>query len=161
MLYIQLIGLLAFCVLVLSFYRKETITILIYQMTSNFAYAVHYFLLGGISGAFVSIVSVIRNILFIIFKKNRGIIVVILVILYLGTTIIFYENILSFLPALANTTYMIFMLKDSRKWLLRGEAICSIMWLIYGIFIKSYSEMFAESILFISSIIQLSKYRKK
>ena len=160
MLYIQLIGLLAFLVLVLSFYKKDTIKILIYQMTSNFAYAVHYFLLGAISGAFVSIVSIIRNILFLCVKGKRKIIVPVLAFLYLSCTYIFYENIYSILPAIANITYMMFMLKNSRKWLLKGETICALMWLIYGIFVKSYSEMLAESILFISTVIQLSKYKK-
>ena len=69
MFYIQLIGLLGFCILVLSFYKKETVTILTYQITSNFAYTVHYFLLGGLSGAFCSLIGIIRNIVLI--KSNK------------------------------------------------------------------------------------------
>lgn len=73
MLYIQLIGLLAFLVLVLSFYKENISKVLTYQITSNFAYATHYFLLGAISGAFCSIVSMIRNFAYINVKKKQSI----------------------------------------------------------------------------------------
>ena len=57
MFYIQLIGLLGFCIVLLSFYKKAPKTILLYQVTSNFIYSVHYFLLGGLSGAFCCIIE--------------------------------------------------------------------------------------------------------
>ena len=63
MLYIQLIGILAFCIVVLSFYKKNINTIIAYQVVSNFAYTVHYFLLGALSGAFISAIGILRNIL--------------------------------------------------------------------------------------------------
>ena len=62
MFYIQLIGILGFCILVLSFYKKESKTILAYQVVANFAYTVHYFLLGALSGAFISFIGIFRNI---------------------------------------------------------------------------------------------------
>ena len=86
MFYIQLIGILSFCILVLSFYKKETVTILTYQITSNFAYTVHYFLLGGISGAFCSLIGIIRNLVLIKFN-NKKIIIPIFIFLY------FYQHI--------------------------------------------------------------------
>ena len=92
MLYIQLIGLLGFCILVLSFYKKNTITILTYQITSNFAYTVHYFLLGGLSGAFCSLIGIIRNIV-LIKSNNKKIIIPLFIFLYCLVTYIFYENI--------------------------------------------------------------------
>ena len=162
MYYIQLIGLLAFCTLVLSFYRKKTVTIIIYQATSNFAYAVHYFLLGALSGAFASVASIIRNIAFLCAKDKKGLIKLtfLLLILYFGISIVFYENISSILPAIANSTYMQFMLKNEKKDLLKGEIVCSIMWFIYGVCVNSYAEMVAEFLLFVSSIIQLKKVNK-
>lgn len=157
MFYIQLIGLLAFCILVLSFYRKKVIDILIFQSTANFVYAVHYFLLGALSGAYISIISIIRNILLSINKKNKILISYIIVILYIIVTAIFYENVFSILPMVANSIYMICILKDNKLSLLKGQLVGSIIWLIYGICIVSYAEMIAETILCISSIIQIKK----
>ena len=58
MFYIQLIGIIAFCIVVLSFYNKNPKTIIAYQIVSNFAYTVHYFLLGALSGAFISFIGI-------------------------------------------------------------------------------------------------------
>ena len=158
MIYIQLIGLLAFCILVLSFYKKEPTTILTYQITANFAYSVHYFLLGGLTGAFISFINIIRNIAFIKFN-NKRIIVPIFILAYFIVTIIFYENIYSLLPMIATTAYLIFMPLNKKKYLLIGEIIGASLWLLYSIFVLSYSGMITESILIISNIIQLTRLK--
>ena len=159
MFYIQLIGLLAFCVLVLSFYKKNTTTILMYQITSNFAYAIHYFLLGGLSGAFCSVVGIIRNFVFIKFNGNKKFIIPIFISLYLFVTIIFYEDIYSILPMIANSLYLISMTYSSKKTLLIGAIISSILWIIYSIFVSSYVAIITESILIVSNTIQLIKIK--
>ena len=159
MIYIQLIGLIAFCILVLSFYKKEPATILTYQITANFAYSVHYFLLGGLTGAFISFINIIRNIAFI--KSKTKILVPIFIILYLTVTIIFYEDIYSLLPMIATTVYLIFMPLNKKKYLLIGEIISASLWLLYSIFVLSYSGIITESILIISNTIQLIKLIKK
>ena len=159
MFYIQLIGLLGFCILVLSFYKKETVTILTYQITSNFAYTVHYFLLGGLSGAFCSLIGIIRNIVLIKFN-NKKIIIPIFVLLYLLVTIIFYENIYSIFPMIANSTYLICIISKKKKQLLKGAIISSILWILYSLFVKSYVSIITESILIISNVIQLIKIKR-
>ena len=158
MIYIQLIGLLGFCILVLSFYRKETVSILTYQITSNFAYTVHYFLLGGLSGAFCSLIGIIRNIV-LIKLNNKKIIIPIFIFLYLIVTILFYEGIYSLLPMIANSCYLISITYKSKKILLIGAIISSALWIIYSIFVSSYISIITESILIISNIIQLIKIK--
>ena len=75
MFYVQLIGVLAFAVLVLSFYKKNANAIIAYQIVSNFAYTVHYFLLGALSGAYISFIGIFRNIAIIRVKKHKKILV--------------------------------------------------------------------------------------
>lgn len=156
MFYIQLLGILAFCILVLSFYKKNTVTILTYQITSNFIYAIHYFLLGGLSGAFCSIIGIIRNIVFMKISKNKFIWSIIFLILYISVTFIFYEKLYSLLPMIGNYSYLITMTKNNRKALLIGGIINSVMWLIYSIFVGSYACFFTESIIIVSNTIQLT-----
>lgn len=159
MFYIQLIGLLGFCILILSFYKKETITILTYQVTSNFIYTVHYFLLGALSGAFCSLIGIIRNIVLIKFN-NKKIISIIFTILYLIVTIIFYEGIYSLFPFIANSCYLISLTTKNKKLILIGAIISSIGWIIYSIFVNSYVSIITESILVISNSTQLKKINK-
>ena len=157
MFYIQILGILAFCILVLSFYKKNTMTILTYQVTSNFIYAVHYFLLGGLSGAFCSAIGMIRNIVFMKIKSNKIIWTIIFLSLYITVTVIFYEKFYSLLPMMGNSSYLISMTNGSRKALLIGGIVNSLMWLIYSIFVGSYACICTESIIIISNTIQLLK----
>ena len=161
MLYIQLIGILAFCIVVLSFYKKNTNTIIAYQVVSNFAYTVHYFLLGALSGAFISAIGILRNILLLKVKKNKNIVAIAIILMYLLVVIVFYENISSLLPFVANSQYLLAMLKNDRKTLLISAIIGSAMWGSYAIFVGSYASMITESILLISNIVQLVKLIKK
>lgn len=159
MFYIQLIGILGFCIVVLSFYKKETTTILMYQITSNFVYAVHYFLLGGLSGAFCCFIGMFRN-LTLIKCNNKKIILPIFITIYSLITIIFYENIYSLLPMMANLSYLIGMTYKNKKILLKGALVSSTCWILYAIFVSSYVSIVTESILLISNPIQLMKIIK-
>lgn len=154
MFYIQLIGLLGFSILILSFYKKEPKMILTYQVTSNFAYTVHYFLLGALSGAFCSLIGIVRNAVLIKFN-NKKFIIPIFSILYLIVTILFYEGIYSVLPMIANIIYLISITQKNKKTILIGAIISSAFWVIYAIFVNSYASIITESILMISNFIQL------
>ena len=71
MLYIQLIGFLAFLLYTLSYSRDTYNKVLTYQLTANFAYTVHYFLLGGISATFVCAIDMLKDVVFINIKKDN------------------------------------------------------------------------------------------
>lgn len=161
MIYIQLIGLLAFCVLVLSYYKKDSNTILTYQITSNLAYAVHYFLLGGLSGAFISFVGAIRNIIFVKVKRVNILLVTIFTIIYLIITIIFYESLYSIFPMCANICYLIFISKKDKKNILIGAILNSLFWMLYSTFVYSIVGIVTESILIIFNTIQLKMSYEK
>ena len=161
MIYIQLIGIVAFCLLVLSFYKKKPATILLYQVAANFAYAVHYLLLGGLSGAFTSFIGIFRNIAIIKLKsiESKKILAMLVILSYIAVTLIFYENYYSIFPMIANSTYLLIMLKGSRKALIVGGIVSSTFWLLYAIFELSYAGMLTESIVIVSNTIQLIKLK--
>lgn len=161
MFYIQLIGILAFCVLVLSFYKKNPRTILMYQIVANFAYTVHYFLLGALSGTFISFVGIFRNMAFLKIKKQKKLLAIIVISIYLLITIIFYENVYSLFPMIANSIYLLLMIRGSRKDLIIGGIISSVLWMTYAIFVNSYASIITEFILLVSNTVQLVKLIKK
>ena len=160
MIYIQLIGILAFAILVLSFYKTDPKTIIVYQAVSNFAHTIHYFLLGALSGAYISFIGIFRNIAVIKVKKHKKILVGIVILLYLIVTLIFYEGIHSLFPIVANSIYLIAMVMGSKKSLLIGGIISPVLWATYGLFVGSYASVITETILLISNTIQLIKLSK-
>ena len=160
MIYIQLIGILAFCLLVLSYYKKNVNSILMYQATSNFVYSVHYFLLGALSGAFISIIGIARSILFLKPEENKLLKSIVILILYIIVTCAFFENIYSLLPLIGGSLYLISMNFNSRKALLIGGILNSICWNIYSIFVGSYAGVVTELIVTSSNIIQLIRLKK-
>lgn len=160
MFYIQLIGILAFLVLVLSFYKRNPKTIITYQIVSNFSYTIHYFLLGALSGAYISFIGIFRNIAIIKIKNQKKTLVGIVILLYLIVTLIFYEGIHSLFPIVANSAYLITMVMGTKKSLLIGGIISPILWSSYGLFVGSYASIVTESILLISNTMQLVKLSK-
>ncbi len=161
MFYIQLIGILAFSILVLSFYKKNPKTIIAYQIVATFAYTIHYFLLGALAGAFISFIGIFRNIAVIKVKKHKKTLVGIIILLYLIVTLIFYEGIYSLFPVIANSAYLITMVIGTKKSLLIGGIISPVLWSCYGLFVHSYASMITELILLVSNIIQLVNLNKK
>ncbi len=159
MLYIQLIGALAFSVWVLSYYRKEVRDILIFQSASNALYFIHYLLLGALSGAYLSVIGIARNVSFLAFKKNKTILVISFIIAYILVTVLFYEGLYSVLPMCGGSIYLVYMLKNEKLSLLKGELICALLWMIYNVFVHSYSGTIAEIILIISCINQIIKIK--
>jgi hypothetical protein len=161
MFYIQLIGVLAFAVLVLSFYKKKPSTIIAYQIVSNFAYTVHYFLLGALSGAYISFIGIFRNIAIIKVEKYKKTLVGIVILLYLIVTLIFYEGVHSLFPLVANSAYLITMVIGTKKSLLIGGIISPVLWASYGLFVGSYASTITETILLVSNTMQLIKLLKQ
>ena len=160
MFYIQLIGFLAFCVLVLSFYKKNPKTIIAYQIVATFAYTVHYLLLGALSGAYISFIGIFRNIAVIKVKNHKKTLAGIIILLYLLVTLVFYEGIYSLFPIVANSAYLITMVIGTKKSLLIGGIISPILWALYGLFVGSYASIITETILLISNTIQLIRLKK-
>lgn len=145
--------------MVLSFYKKETNSILLYQITANFVYGVHYFLLGGLSGAFCCIIAIARNIT-LIKCNNKKIVLPIFIAIYSLIGIVFYEGIYSLLPMVANLCYLIGMTYKNKKALLKGALFSESCWVLYAIFVGSYVSIVTESILLISNTIQLIRIIK-
>ena len=161
MLYIQLIGFLAFLIYTLSYSRDTYNKVLTYQLTANFAYTVHYFLLGGISAAFVCAIDMLKDVVFINIKKDGFKCAIVLIILYCIPTYIFYENLASFFPLLGSSVSVLVLAKNDKEWVLKGGIITALMWLPYNIIVRSYSGTMAEIIIISSAAINLWKMKKE
>lgn len=161
MIYIQLIGFLGFLMYTLSYSRSTYNKVLLYQLTANFAYTVHYFLLGGISAAFVCALDMMKDLVFIKRKKGGYNCAIVFIILYSLVTYVFYESPASFLPLLGSSVSVLVLVKNDKEWVLKGGIITACLWLPYNIIVHSYSGTISEIIIISSAAINLWNMKKK
>ena len=95
----------------------------------------------------------------IITVESEKVLAMLVILTYIAITVIFYENFYSIFPMIANSSYLLIMIKGSRKALIIGGIVSSIFWLLYAIFELSYAGMLTESIVIISNSIQLIRIK--
>lgn len=156
----QILGFIYALFLILSNFGKSTKQILFLQTISFFFKTLHYYLLGGISGFLTSLISMIRNIIFYKIKESK-IWVVFFIIIYIIIGIITLKSIYTLLPVFATIIYTLIINYNNPKYLRYGIFITSLTWLIYNIYIISYSGIIIQIIMLISNIIAIIKLDKK
>ena len=111
--FIQLLGFLAWLMLVYSYYRENTNKILIFQILSTIMFCIHYYLLGAYSGLLICIYEVIRD--YSYFKSDKDNYIFIgSVIVYVISSIITYASILDLFPYLASLIDGFFLTKNRK-----------------------------------------------
>ena len=158
------IALIASLLMVYTGYIKKKEKILFFQTIQIGLSVISNLILGGITGAIINALGLIRNILCYKEKLNKiaQIILIILSIL-LG---VYFNNLalIGLLPIISNVVYIEFMnIKDVTKF--KYLIIFTMtMWLIYDIYIMSYTSAvfdLGNIIANIISIIQIKKTTKK
>lgn len=153
MIWIQLIAIIGFLIYLFSFYNKDFKRILIFQIGSNVFYAIHYVLLGGYSGAILSLFSILRNLL--VFKdKYKNLKFILLSLSYIVVGFFTYTKFCSILPVIGMIIYT-FTLIYKPKFIKEGSMLSASFWLVYNIFVYSYAGIITETILLISNFILL------
>ena len=137
--------------------KKNKNMILILNIVACSFSAVAFFLLKAYAGCAMSVIAVIRNILFTNGKTNKNDCLLVIGSLIIILSIYTYENIYSLLPVIATLLYTISVWQYSNIiYKIFGIPI-EICWLAYHICIKSIFGIILESILFISVIIGIIK----
>lgn len=156
----QLLGFVYAFFLLLSFFGKNAKSILLYQTISFFFKGLHYFLLGGASGFLISFVSGVRNLIFVKIKTNKYV-TIMFIIIYIIIGIFTFNSFFSIFPVIATIIYTAVINFNRVLYLKLGMLITSMAWLIYNIYIISYSGIIVQVILIISNIIALLLDKKK
>ena len=147
---VQLIGIIAWLLIVFSYYRKNTDKILYFQILSTILWCIHYFLLGAYSGLFICVFEVIRDSLYYKTDKDDYIFLGSIPI-YILYGIISYSGIVELLPIFSSTIDG-FTLTKKKKIVVIGAVISYTIWVIYDIAVKSYSGAFTDGIVVLSNI---------
>lgn len=156
---VQFIGLIAFYFLVSSNFKKSKKRIIASQMIANFFFSVHYLFLDAYSGALTSFVIMIRNLCFYEIKKPKYLAIPFcLIFIILG--IFTFKEWYSILPIIGACILTLSATK-TKKVLIKGGIVNASCWLVFNIFSKSYAGMLTESVFIVTSVIALTKIKRK
>lgn len=160
----QLIGLVGYSSLGYSYFKKKKKDILLIQIFSYIMFILHYQFLGAITGSVCNLLGLISFVLiylFDMFKKNKKLLIAILIPILLVITLITFENAYSIFPIIASILVIISFLTDSEEVIRKIGIVAAICWLIYAIVYKSYVAIVFEVITLIVVVIAYFKRRKK
>lgn len=160
----NIIALIASIIMVYSGFLKQKKTILYTQTIQIGLSVLSNIVLGGITGAIINALSCVRNILC---YKDKLDLKAKIILIFLATMLsLMFNNlgIIGLFPVISTITYILLMnTKDiiKFKWLI---IFTMLMWLIYDLFIKSYTSAifdFMNIVANIISIIQIGLKNKK
>ena len=156
----NIIALIASILMVLAGFQKKKKKILFIQIIQIALSVISNLVLGGYTGAIINAVSCVRDIL--CYKEKMGDTEkIIIIILAVGLSFAF-NNLgwIGLLPLVATVVYIIFM---NTKDVVRFKILIifsMIMWLIYDLYIKSYTSGVFDFMSVIANLIAIWKIRK-
>ena len=148
--FIQIIGILAWLFLLLSYHRKDTNRILVFQIIGTVLYCIHYGLLGAYSGLFICACETLFDFGYYKTDKDDYIYLVsVPVRVFLG--LIGFSRWIDILPVTASLTDG-YTLTKNKKVVVIGAILSYTMWVIYDIFVMSYSGAITDGMIVISNL---------
>lgn len=161
----QICGLIALVITVINIQLKSKEKIVILNVWANVAVAIQYFLLGAYSGATISILNAIRDVIYYFFKKKnfKPSILVLLTfeIVAIISGIISWQNIWSIIPIIVTIIYTYGLWQDNIKILRISTVIIGYGWTVYDIAVKAYVAALQVTAQGTSALIALIINRKK
>lgn len=153
--FIQLIGIIAWIFLLISYYREDTNKILIFQIISTILYGIHYYLLGAHTAIYICIFSLIIDYSYYKTDLDKYIFYISIPI-YIIIGIINYKIVSDILPIISSLVDG-YTLTKHKKIVVIGAVISYTLWIIYDIRVESYSGVITDIILAVSNIFILTK----
>ena len=156
----NIIALIASLLMVYSGFLKEKRKILFVQTVQIGLSVISNIVLGGITGAIINAISMIRNI--ICYKEKLGTREKLIITILAVSLSLMFNNIglIGLFPVISMVTYVWLMnVKDVRKFKIL-IAFTMLMWLIYDVIIKSYTSAlfdFANLIANVATAFQIRK----
>lgn len=162
----QICGFIALILTVISVQFKTKEKIVMCSVFANLVVAIQFFLLNAITGGIISIINMIRCIIFYYYKKKDKtpsiIVLIVFEIIAIISGIISWQNIWSIIPIMVTLIYTYGMWQDNIRIIRITTAIAGLGWTIYNVIVMAYIGAIQEVSQFISAIIALikNKYKK-
>jgi hypothetical protein len=145
--------------LIISILKKDSNSVIKYQVFDSFFNMISSLFLYGYMGAIMNGWAFIRNIIFLKNKLSNKIIIIVLIIIGILTFITNKEGWVGYIPFLASAEYSIALNKKeiSTKYIKFALLINIFLWLIYMILIVSIPYIITNIFLIILTIIEIRK----
>ncbi|MBE6138695.1 MAG: YgjV family protein [Firmicutes bacterium] len=154
----QLFGLVGLIITVISFQQNNKKKLLNYQIFSGLFLAVHYFILNAITGVFMNLIGIMRNIIFIKYGKKVPLKYSYIIIAgIVALSFVFYDGFLSLLPGAACLVYTFGASQNNLTITRFSGLISSSLFLIYNIKVLAIVAVISTIIELIS--VSLAIYR--
>lgn len=147
---IQIIGLIATILVAITYIKNSRFTMLWLQFSASIMFAAHYWLLGAVTGALLSLLVAVRCLVYWKWDKNK-ILIVAFMVAFGASGIVTWQNNYSILPVLGSALFSLAFWVQSPKNIRLLSIIPSLLWGIYGILTGSWGGI-ATEILCLSSI---------
>lgn len=147
---IQAIGIGAWLMLALSYYRKDTDRILVFQIIGTVLYCVHYGFLGAWSGLFICACETLFDFGYYKTDKDKYIYIASIPIRIIGGLISFVM-LIDILPICASLIDG-YSLTKKKKIVVVGAVISYTLWVIYDICVMSYSGALTDGMIVVSNL---------
>ena len=147
---IQLIDILAFIILVVSYYRKNTNKILAFHVLASSLFCLHYFLLGANEGVLICFYELVRDSLYLKTDADNYVFLASIPICIFGT-ILMYRSLIDILPCISSIIDG-YTLTKHKKIVIIGAIISYTAWVIYNFNVGSYSGIVTDGILALSNL---------
>ncbi len=158
----QGISILCGIVAIITMQLKNMKTILVFQIIVNFTALLNYLLLGGNSGAMVSLLAIIQAVVMFLYstKKRRPHLIVIIgfILGYAACStynIIVARDLLEILPAMAAFCFSISLVQEKPSVFRVWAALNPAFWLPYDFFTRSYVMLLVHLSILISSLVAM------
>lgn len=160
----QILGLIAVIILSLSFQNNKKETLLKYQVFSSLFFALQYLCLNALTGFFMNLATMLRNIIFKKYENKVPLKYIIITILAMIILSVFsYDGIISLLPTIAVINYSIAVSQKNLTITRIAEVISCILFIIYNIKVLAIIGLIATIIEMIFVLIAIYRFdiRKK
>ncbi|MCI6265785.1 MAG: YgjV family protein [Erysipelotrichaceae bacterium] len=147
---VQAIGIVAWILLVISYYREDTNKILVFQIIATILYCVHYWLLSAYSGLFICVFEVFRDYLYYRTDLDNYIFYGSIPV-YLVFGMISFTGWFDLFPIVSSLLDG-YTLTKSKNIVVIGAIISYTLWVIYDICVMSISCAITDGIVVLSNI---------
>jgi len=161
----QLMGGVAVCLGFVSFQMRTRKQLLVVQLATAVAFCIHYGLIGAVSGMVMNILCVIRN--FVYYHKDKSKFLsgpasaIIFAIIYSVAGLLSWQGYYSVFMVLGQVISTVCMSFTNPQNIRKSILVTSPLVLIYNAFVFSLGGVVYESVVIISSIIGIIRYRQQ
>lgn len=159
---IQLLGFIGFILLIIQFQINDRFKMLLLKTIASFFFAMHFFLLGAMTGSIMNLLAGFRSIIFQYRTTEKWadnkLWLYFFIILFLIFGIITWDGYYTILPMIGVSIGTFAYWMKNPKHIRLVTIFSPPLWFIHNFIVKSYAGMLTDSLVFCSIAIAIYRY---